>query len=94
MSLFLQFIVIPPAPDERPDDLVSADYVARRFGCSARSVYAGKCGTHGITPVSRDPWRAVRAQVEEEHAKLVAKASPAKAEPKKRLSLVRRRKGA
>lgn len=92
--VFVQFIVIPPAPEERSDDLVSAEYVARRFGCSTRSVYAGKCGTGGIAPVSRDPWRAVRAQVEEEHAKLVAKALPesAAAKPeKKRLSLVRRR---
>ena len=88
--VFVQFIVIPPAPDERPDDLVGADYVARRFGCSVSSVYAGKCGTAGITPVSRDPWRAVRAQVEAEHAKFVSAAAPAAA-PKKRLSLVRRR---
>lgn len=90
--VFLQFIVVPPAPDERPDDLVGADYVARRFGCSVSSVYAGKCGTGGVTPVSRDPWRATRASVEAEHAKLVAPAMPAKDEPQRRISLVRRRK--
>src|SRR5437588_12936422 len=69
MSIFI--LLIPLPPDERPDDLVGADYVARRFGCSERSVYRGACGTSGITPVSRDPWRAVRAQVEAEHQKLV-----------------------
>lgn len=92
--LFVQFIVIPPPPDERPDDLVGAEYVARRFGCSVSSVYAGKCGTQGITPVSRDPWRATRAQVEEAHAKFVAPSKPAAEVPKKRLSLVRRGKRA
>ena len=91
--IFLQFILVPPS-DERPDDLVGADYVARRFGCSVSSVYAGKCGTHGITPVSRDPWRATRAQVEAAHAAFVAPAMPVKAEPRKRISLVRRRKTA
>ena len=90
--VFVQFVVIPPS-DERPDDLVNADYVARRFGCSVSSVYAGKCGTGGITPVSRHPWRAMRAQVESEHAKLIAAAAPAAA-PQKRISLVRRRKSA
>lgn len=91
--VFVQFIVIPQS-DERPDDLVGAEYVARRFGCSVSSVYAGKCGTQGITPVSRDPWRAVRAQVEEEHAKFIAPAAGAVASPTKRFSLVRRRKRA
>lgn len=92
--VFVQFIVIPPPPDERPDDLVSADYVARRFGCSVSSVYAGKCGTGGITPVSRDPWRATRAQVEAAHAKFIAPSEPSAAVAKKRLSLVRRGKRA
>ncbi|HEV2863065.1 MAG TPA: hypothetical protein VGX48_18765 [Pyrinomonadaceae bacterium] len=90
----IQLIVLPPAPEERPDDLVDASYVARRFGCSPRSVYAGRCGTGGITPVSRDPWRATRAQVEAEHAKLVSTATAARTEPKKRLSLVRRKRSA
>jgi len=89
MSIFI--LLIPLPPDERPDDLVGADYVARRFGCSERSVYRGACGTSGITPVSRDPWRAVRAQVEAEHQKLVERVMPKKAEPcKKRVSLIRR----
>lgn len=83
--IFIQLIVMP---DERPDDLVPAEYVARRFACSVSSVYAGKCGTQGVRPVSRDPWRAVRAQVDAELAKL---ASPPDAAPKKRPSLVRRR---
>jgi hypothetical protein len=86
----IQLIVIPPPPDERPDDLVSAEYVARRFGCSVSSVYAGKCGTGGIKPVTRDPWRALREHVEAERAKFVAggKAS----EVKGRISLVRRKR--
>jgi hypothetical protein len=87
--VFIQFLVIPQS-DERPDDLVGAEYVARRFGCSVSSVYAGKCGTHGITPVSRDPWRATRAQVESEHAKFVGQSLPPAEVKKKRLSLVRR----
>ena len=90
--VFVQFIVIPPQSDERSDDLVGAEYVAKRFGCSVSSVYAGKCGTSGIKPVSRDPWRAVRAQVEAEHAKFVAPSKPAAEVPKKRLSLVRRKR--
>ncbi len=90
MSVFLQFVVLPPPPDERPDDLFAAAYVARRFGGAVGSFYKGKCGTGGITPVSRDPWRAVRAQVEEELRRLVGAAKPA-AEPKtRRISLVRR----
>lgn len=91
MSVHLIFIVIPPS-EERPDDLVGAEYVARRFGCSVSSVYAGKCGTQGVSTVSRDPWRAVRSQIEEEHAKFIAPARPSPAAPRKRLSLVRRRK--
>lgn len=86
-----QYFIILPS-DERPDDLVAVEYVAKRFACSVSSVYAGKCGTGGIRPISRDPWRAVRAQVEEEHARLVARAMPETAAPGKRLSLVRRRK--
>jgi hypothetical protein len=78
-------------PDERPDDLVDARYVARRFGCSISSVYAGKCGTGGIKPVSRDLWRAVRAQVEAEHMKLLAPAMPVPAVTSKKVYLVRRR---
>jgi hypothetical protein len=82
-----------PPSEELPDDLVPVDYVARRFACSISSVYAGKCGTGGITPVSRDPWRAVRSQVEEEHAKLVAAAMRVAAKPKPRVSLTRRKGG-
>lgn len=51
--IFIQFLVIPPAPGERPDDLVTASYVARRFGCLTRTVYRDKYGTAGIKPVSR-----------------------------------------
>lgn len=92
MSVYLIFVVIPPS-EERPDDLVDASYVARRFGCSTSSVYAGKCGTGGIRPVSRDPWRALREQVAAEHARLVSGARGRQAEGlKKRMSLVRRAK--
>ena len=92
MSVYLIFVVMQP-PEERPDDLVSAKYVARRFGCSTRSVYACLCGTGGITPVSRSPRRAVREQVEQEHARLIERAVPRKAAPaKRRISLIRRRK--
>jgi hypothetical protein len=92
MSVYLIFVVMQP-PEERPDDLVDAKYVARRFACSTRSVYMGKCGTGGIVPVTRSPWWAARAQVEEERARLVATVvSPAK--PKTRISLIRRKGGA
>lgn len=90
--IFIQLLVITPISEERDDDLVTASYVARRFGCSAKSVYRGACGTHGIRPVSRDPWRAVRAQVEEEHAKLVAPVTAKKPEAaKRRKGLIRRK---
>jgi hypothetical protein len=86
------FIVVMPPPDERPDDLVGPDCVARRFGCSESSVRQGKCGTGGIQPVSRSPWRAIRAQVEDEHRKYVEGARKPQAEPKsRRIGLVRRR---
>ena len=91
--IFIQLLVFPPPLDEGADDLVPASYVARRFGCSLSSVYEGRCGTGGIVPVSRDPWRALRAQVEEEHRKLIERVMPKKAEPeprKKRVGLIRR----
>ncbi len=62
--ILIQFLIMPPLPDERPDDLVSAKYVAARFGCSMRSVQASKCGTHVLTRVSRDPLRFRRGDVD------------------------------
>lgn len=91
MSVYLIFVVMQP-PEERPDDLVSAKYVARRFACSTGSVYAGLCGTGGIVPVSRDPWRAVRSQVDEELTKFIERETGRKAAPARKLrGLIRRR---
>lgn len=75
MSVFFINFIVPPQSEERPDDLVDASYVARRFGCSERSVYAGACGTGEIVPVTRSPWRAVRQQVEEIHRRLIDSAA-------------------
>lgn len=62
--IFLQILVFPEQPDERPDDLVDAKYVAARFGCSVRSVQARKCGTAEIARVTDDPLRFRRGDVD------------------------------
>ena len=94
--VFVQFIVIPQPPEEKPDDLVGPAYVARRFGCSIRGVQAGACGTDKIIWVTRKPLRATRAHVEEVHAKHISVVQSrdiaAAVGSKRRTSLVRRGK--
>jgi hypothetical protein len=87
MSLFF-FILAPP--DERPDDRVNAAWVARRFGCSTRSVQDGKCGTDQLRRVSDRPLLFVRAEVEE-HLRRLNRA-PERRPPQARRTLVRRRR--
>lgn len=89
MSVFI--LLIPPVPDERPDDLVGADYVARRAGCTASSVRHRAAGTGEIPRVSDDPLRFRRGDV---HDWLEKRINAARAKSEKKpghISLVRRK---
>lgn len=86
--IILQFFVMPPPPDERDDDLVDARYVAARFGCSVRSVQAGKCGTAALPRISKDPLRFRRADVD---AELRRKIEEARTPQQKALRLLNRK---
>jgi hypothetical protein len=78
-----------PAPRERADDLVGAEYVARLFGCEVSSVRSGKAGTKAIAWVKRRPLRARRSDVHAAHRAYTSKAST----PRERtLKLLDRRK--
>jgi hypothetical protein len=88
MSVNVILIVPPQQPDERPDDLVKVDYVARRFGCSKRSVELGLCGTGSIRRAASSPLRFRRADVDEALLKLSRPPQPVS---KRRMSLVRRK---
>ncbi len=76
MSIFL--FMLPPPPDERPDDLVGVRYVAARFGCGVSSVYARKGGTENLRPVTTSPMRFRRGDVDEEVRRLIEDARPKK----------------
>ena len=87
MSIFI--IVMPPPPDERPDDLVDAHYVAARFGCSASSVRHRLCGTGAIPRVLNNPLRFRRADVDTELLRLIEASRP---QQRKAARLLTRRK--
>jgi hypothetical protein len=86
---FPLILIMPPPPDERPDDLVNAAYVAKRFGCSTRSVQLGLCDTGGIRRISSKPLRFRRGDVDDALLKLVR--PPEAEQSKRKLSLVRRK---
>ncbi len=65
MSIFILILPpLPPPPDERPDDLVDAHYVAARFGCSASSVRHRQALTKDVPRVSNNPLRFRRGDVD------------------------------
>lgn len=89
MSVFI-FLIAPP--DEHPDDLVDARYVARRAGCSASSVRHRAAGTGEIPRVSDDPLRFRRGDVDDWLArKIEASRERQRKKPPVRISLVRRK---
>jgi hypothetical protein len=86
MSIIFMPVFLVPS-DERLDNLVDAHYVARRFGCSTRSVQAGLCGTGGLRRVMSKPLRFRRRDI---NALLQELHGPKKAEPARR-GLIRRK---
>ena len=80
--------VVPRREPKHPDDLVDAHYVARRFGCSVRSVQAGLCNTGLIARVTSKPLRFRKGDVDDVLAQLLLKV---KAPKQKFPRLVRRK---
>ncbi len=91
MSVNVWLLMPPPPapPDERPDDLVNANYVAARFGCSASSVRHRKAGTKDLPRISNSPIRFRRGDVDAAVLKLI-EASRKPKHPVYRRSLIRR----
>jgi hypothetical protein len=73
--ILIQILIMPPVPDERPNDLVDARYVAARSGCSVSSVRSHKCNTQVLMRVSNNPLRFRRGDVDKAVRELAAKAA-------------------